>query len=88
MITRKSNVEYQIKECVKRISDDDLKYLHFRLSQRLGGDLGDAMTLIQDHYTDLNKVLSNATSCTELYDLVDMIDECIQDVVERKFAVR
>jgi hypothetical protein len=76
-------MDQQIKEFVKKISEEDLKYLHMRLSQRLGGDIGDSMSLIQNNYPELNKVLSTATTCNEVYNLIDLIDKCIQDIAKQ-----
>jgi hypothetical protein len=79
------STDQQIKECVKKISEEDLKYLYTRLSQRLGGDIGEAMSLIQNQYPELNKVLSAAPTCTEVYNLIDIIDRCVQEPA-KKFA--
>jgi hypothetical protein len=81
------SVDQQIKEYVKKISEEDLKYLSARLSQRLGGDLGDALVLIQDHYPEINKVLSSAPSCTELYNVIDALDRQVQEAATKKIPV-
>lgn len=81
---KSKSVDQQIKEYIKKISEDDLKFLSQRLSQRLGGDLGEAMTLIQDRYPELNKVLSNTPNCSELYNVIDAIDRHVQDAASKK----
>lgn len=78
------SVDQQIKECVKKVSEEDLKFLAARLSQRLGGDLGEAMTLVQERYPDLNKVLTNTPSCTDLYNVIDAIDRQVQEAASKK----
>jgi uncharacterized protein YqgV (UPF0045/DUF77 family) len=77
-------VDQQIKECVKKVSEEDLKFLSQRLSQRLGGDLGEAMSLVQERYPDLNKVLTNTPSCSELYNVIDTLDRQIQEAASKK----
>lgn len=81
------SVDQQVKEYVKKVSDDDLKFLSSRLSQRLGGDLGEALALIQEQYPELNKVLSNTPCCDELYNVVDVIDRQVQEAANKKVAV-
>jgi uncharacterized protein YqgV (UPF0045/DUF77 family) len=78
------SVDQQIKECVKKVSEEDLKFLSQRLSQRLGGDLGESMSLIQERYPELNKVLINTPSCTDLYNVIDVIDRHVQDAANKK----
>jgi uncharacterized protein YqgV (UPF0045/DUF77 family) len=84
---RAKSVDAQVKECVKKVSDEDLKYLSSRLSQRLGGDLGEAMSLIQERYPELNKLLTNTPNCDDLYNTIDIIDQQIQEVANKKLAL-
>ena len=82
----KSN-DQQIRECLKKVSEEDIKFLSGRLSQRLGGDLGEALTLVQDRYPELNKILSSAMKSVELYDLIDTLDRQIQEVPNKKMPL-
>lgn len=82
----KSN-DQQIRECLKKVSEEDIKFLSGRLSQRLGGDLGEALTLVQDRYPELNKILSSAMKSVELYDLIDTLDRQIQEVTNKKMPL-
>jgi hypothetical protein len=73
----KKPVDQQIKECVKRISEEDLRFIYYRLSQRLCGDLGEALAFINSNYHDLNSILSSASSHAELYNMIDILGDNI-----------
>ena len=78
------SVDHQVKECVKKISDEDLKWLSVRLKERFGGDLGEALVLIHDRYGDLNRILSNTPSADAVYDVTDIIDKYIQEEIKKR----
>lgn len=80
----KQSLDYQIKECIKKISDEDLKYIGIRFYQRIGGDLSEALILIQNNYADLNKLLTTAINANELYNTIDLIDKLVQEALNRK----
>jgi uncharacterized protein YqgV (UPF0045/DUF77 family) len=78
------SVDQQIKECVKKVSDDDLKFISQRLSQRLCGDLGEALSLIQEKYPEINRVLSNASNSLELYNTIDVINNQMYEISNKR----
>lgn len=80
------SVDQQLKEYVKKVSEDDLKFISQRLSQRLGGDLGEALNLIQERYPEINKVLSSSPNCIELYNAIDVLDKQCYEIVSRRVA--
>ena len=84
MKVNKQLLDHQIRECVKRISDDDLKYLGIRLSQRIGGDLSESLVLIQDYYPELNKIFTSAINSNELYNTIDALDKIVDETLSRK----
>lgn len=78
------SVDLQIKEFVKKISDDDLRWLSTRLKERVGNDLSESLGLIQERYNDLNRLLTNAPSADSVYDVVDIIDKILQEEIKRR----
>jgi len=75
-----------IKEYVRKLTDDDLRFLHMRLSQRIGSDLAEAIDLLQrnaevDHWLSLSK------SATDFYDMIDAVDVAVQNEVKRRFTL-
>ncbi len=78
------SVDHQVKECVKKISDEDLRWLSVRLRERVGSDLAEALLLIQERYSDLNRILSNTPNADAVYDVADIIDKHVQDEVKKR----
>jgi hypothetical protein len=78
------SVDHQVKECVKKISDDDLRSLNVKLKERIGSDLSEALILIQDRYIELNRILSNTSNADAVYDVADIIDKYIQEEVKKR----
>lgn len=84
-VTPSPTVVQQIRECVKKISDEDMKYIGIRLSQRIGSDLSEALRFIHDVYPELNKVFSTSSNAAELYNMVDILEKHIQDFLSKRF---
>lgn len=74
-----------VRDYVRRLNDDDIKFLSSRLSNRLGGDLGEAFDLIQCNQ-DMDRWLSSADNADDFFDMVDIIDNQIQQEVKRRFS--
>ena len=77
------SVDHQVKECVKRISDEDLRWLSIKFRERLGGDLAESLLFIQDHFSELNRILCNTTGADSVYDVADIIDRSIQEEAKK-----
>lgn len=80
------SVDHQVKEFVKKISDDHLKLLSVLFKERIAGDLSEALIVIQDNYNDLNRLLTNTTNANAVYDIVDVIDKYIQEEFKKRFS--
>lgn len=66
--------ETVLKECVGKLSDDSLDFLHTRFEQRMTGDLADCLELLSK-VSEVDKWLSGAQSCNQFFDMVDQIAE-------------
>lgn len=78
--------ESLLREYAARLSDDNLKFLCGRLTQRLGGDLPEVL----DFYSstlDMDRWLSSAKTCNELYDMVDITAGFIEKEYAKRFEV-
>lgn len=74
-----------LKEYVRRLEDADLKFIQMRLTRRLGGDLGEAVELIQRH-PEVDRWLATATGANDFFDMIDQIDSYVQaEVKKRKY---
>jgi hypothetical protein len=82
------SVDHQVKECVKKISEEHLRWLSIRFGERCGSDLADALMLIHESYGDLNRILTNAPSADVVFDVTDIIDRLIQEELKRRSNFR
>jgi hypothetical protein len=78
------SVDHQVKEYVKKISEDDLRWLAIRFKERVAGDLCEALLMIQDRYGDLSRILTNTPSAEAVFDISDIIEKQIQDELKRR----
>ena len=74
-----------LREYSSRISDDDLKYLHTRLSQRLSGDVAEALQLL-GRTSDVDRVFRDAGSGEGIYGAIDELQACLQREFEKRFG--
>lgn len=73
-----------VRESVRRFSEDDLKFLHSRLSQKLCGDCADAVEVLS-RVSELDKWLRSASSANELFDMVDTLFDSIKAEYNRRW---
>lgn len=78
-----SNYHDSLSEYVSNLSDEDVKYLHPRLAQRLSGDLAEVLIYVGEK-KEIDKVLSDAKSANQLYDAIDLLAK----EVEREYRKR
>lgn len=74
-----------VKEYARKVSDDDLRYLHLRLSQRIGSDVAESIELLQRN-SDIDHWLSQAKSASDFFDMIDIVDQAVQNETKRRFA--
>ena len=72
-----------LKEYVKKLSDDGLKFINLRLSQRVGGDVAEAVEFLQQH-PEMDRWLASAGSASDFFDMVDLVDATVQQEVRRR----
>lgn len=82
------SVDHQVKESIKKIPEEDLRWLSLRLRERIGSDLAEVLLKIQENYGDLNRILSNTPNAEAVYDVTDIIDKHIQDEIKRRSNYR
>lgn len=72
-----------LKEYCQRLSDEQVKFLYQRLDQRLGGDMAEVFDYLSN-VREIDRWLSGANSCDELYDMVDQVNSVVQKEYERR----
>jgi hypothetical protein len=78
--------EVYLKEFCLKLSDDNLRFLHGRLSQRLGGDLAEAVDFLGG-IREIDKWFSTASTCNDFYDMVDHIFFAVNKEHEKRSGV-
>lgn len=78
--------EVYLKEFCVKLSDDNLRFLHGRLSQRLGGDLAEAVDFLGG-IREIDKWFSSASSCSDFYDMVDQVFFAVNKEHEKRSGV-
>ena len=78
----KNNNE-MLKEYVRKLSEDDLKFISIRLTQRLGSDVGEVVELLQKN-SEVDKWLSTSNNAEEFFDMVDLVEQQIQSEIKRR----
>ena len=66
-----------LKECVGKLSEDDLNFAVGRLEQNLQGDLPEFLNVLARNY-EIDRMLMSAKSADEFYDIVDQLDELVK----------
>ena len=78
-----SNNNGVLTECVFNLSDDDVKFLHPRLSQKLAGDLAEVLLRVEK-VAFIDRLFSSAESSVDLYKSIDALAK----EVEKEFRKR
>ena len=75
--------ETVLREYVSRANDDVLKFVAGRLTQRLSGDVPDALNALSENH-EMDRLLVSARTANDLYDLIDTV----QDYADRELTKR
>lgn len=73
----KKPIDVYLKEYCRRLSEDDFHFLHQRATQKLFGDTADVLNFLSKT-KELDKWLSSASSCNELYEMLDLFGSIIE----------
>lgn len=74
-----------LRDYVKKLGDEDLKWINIRLSQRVGSDVAEVLQFVEKH-PDMDRWLSLASTASDFFDMVDQVDQCVQQEVKKRFA--
>lgn len=75
-----------LKEYFYRLSDDNLKVLHSRLSFRYSGDLPEVLNYVCNN-KDVDRWLSTANSSNDLYNMIDSMSDFVNKEYQKRFEV-
>lgn len=72
-----------LKEFCQKLSEENLKFLASRLTQRLGGDLADVLAYLSG-VREIDRLLATAESCNDLYDMLDSLQGIVIKECEKR----
>ncbi len=78
------NSDILIKEYVRNLMDEDVRFLFSRYSQMLFGDRAEIVEFLSQK-RDIDRWLQSASSSFELFNMVDQVGENIQKEYARRF---
>jgi len=79
----KKPIDTYLKEYCQRLSDDNVKFLTQRLTQRLLGDTAEVIDFLSST-KEIDKWLSSAATSQDFYEMLDMF----QSIVEKEDETR
>lgn len=72
-----------VVEYATQLSEEDLRWLTQRLTERLSGDLSEALNFMSKNKS-MDNIFSSAKSAEELYDLCDQVRDLLQRECKKK----
>ena len=76
-----------VRNYVRTLTDNDLVWLDSRLHDRLGGDVAEAVNFMGKNI-HMDKLLCTAMTAYELYDIVDLVEQYVQQDQRLSFVTR
>lgn len=74
-----------LREYVQRLSDENLKWVAARLSQRLDGDLPEVLEFFSNA-GDMDRWLASAKTSNDLYDMIDLTQKYTDKEYTKRFG--
>lgn len=72
-----------LKEYCQRLSDDNLKFLTGRLTQRLSGDVAETLDFLSN-IREIDRWLASAETSSELFDMIDLVHSTVEKEYDRR----
>jgi hypothetical protein len=72
-----------VKEYVRGLNEEELKFLYARYAQRLGGDIAEATEYLQKN-PEIDRWLAGAGSSGDFFARLDHIDALVQGEFKRR----
>lgn len=67
-----------------KLSDENLRFLYSRLSQRFSGDLPEALDFIGQNH-EMDHWLSSGRACFDIYDMLDDVQGTVTQECQKRF---
>jgi hypothetical protein len=79
----KKPIDTYLKEYCQRLSDENLKFLSQRFTQKLLGDTAEALDFLSST-REIDKWLSSAASCDDFYEMLESLQSIIEKEDEKR----
>jgi hypothetical protein len=79
--------ETLLKEYVSKLSEDNLKFLAGRFTQRLPGDLAEAINFLSET-NEMDRWLSSAKGSWDFYDMLDQVAKYVKREFDRRIGYK
>jgi hypothetical protein len=79
----KKPIDTYLKEYCQRLSDENLKFLTQRLTQRLLGDTAEVIDFLSST-KEIDRWFSSASSCEDFYDMLDSFQLIVEKEDENR----
>lgn len=76
-----------VKEYVRRLNEDELRFLQGRFTTMLCGDKGDIVDRASQN-KEMDRLFAMAVNADELYDIIDLLGEVVKKESSRRFGDR
>jgi len=77
--------ENTLRDYAAKLTDDNLKFLSSRFTQRLSGDLPEALNQLSGSH-EIDRYFASAKTCNEFYDLTDQLQSVLEKECDRRYA--
>lgn len=81
------DVKTVVTEYGNSLSDEELRWLTGRLTERLSGDLSDALNVLSKNKR-VDAILSNVDGAEGLYDMCDQIRDILHGLCKKKGLIK
>jgi hypothetical protein len=78
--------DFALKEFCHRLSDENVRFLEQRLTQRFAGDMAEVFDYLVS-FKEIDRWFSSAETCDELFDMCDALTSQVQKEYERRNMV-
>lgn len=72
-----------LREYVKKLNDEDIKYINTRLDRRIGSDVAELVDFLQKNQ-EVDKWLSGACNADAFFDMIDQVSSHAQQEAKKR----
>jgi hypothetical protein len=78
--------EVLVKEYVNKLNDDQVSFLHLRLTQKYADDMSQALEMVSKNI-EMDRWLCSATSSAEFFQMLDKLEQQLEKEASKRVKV-